>query len=133
RGAASRRDGASCGPRRDRVSLTTVRDRSAAVREVHVEDERVFSILPTESERAFVVGLDADVTLKHRIPVSEPQQLDDSTDHGAIEGEQDFVLSKVMAIDGAAIASSHDGIVVILAGQKADVVDLRNASREELD
>ena len=38
-----------------------------------------------------------------------------------------------MAIDGAAIASSHDGIVVILAGQKADVVDLRNASREELD
>ena len=45
----------------------------------------------------------------------------------------DLAEREVVAVDGAALAGPRDRVVVVLSGQQAHVVHLRDATREQLD
>ena len=74
-----------------------------------------------------------ELAVERRVRVPQPDEVDDAPDDGPIQGRLDLVRRVVVAVDGATFAGPLDGSVVVLAGEQADVVDLRDAAGEELD
>ena len=65
--------------------------------------------------------------------VPEPDEVDDPLDNRAVERGIDLFDRIVVPVDRPAISGPLDCRVVVLASQQPDVVDLRNALREQLD
>ena len=79
------------------------------------------------------LGVDAGLAIERGMRVPEPDELGEPLDDRSAEGRSDLLRSIVVAVDRATFTRSLDRRDVVLAGQQADVVDLRDASGEELD
>jgi hypothetical protein len=77
--------------------------------------------------------LNLEVAVKSRVRISKSHEFDQAVDDRPAECRFDLFAREVMSVDGPAIAVARARRIVILTGEQAHVIDLRNAAREELD
>lgn len=65
--------------------------------------------------------------------VAQPDQLEQSVHDGPFEGRFDFFERVVMTVDCSTLAGLFHCLMVVGPGEQPDVVDLGDASGEELD
>ena len=63
----------------------------------------------------------------------QPDQLHEATHHRALERRRDLDARVVVAVDGPTLAGPLDAVCSLLPASRPDVVDLRDAPREQLD
>ena len=80
-----------------------------------------------------VGGLDVKLAVEGGMGVAQLDQFGEAFDDGTVECLSQFVSGVVVSVDRSAVADPFDRGAVVLAGEQADVVDLRDAAGEQLD
>src|SRR3546814_8434210 len=91
------------------------------------------AVAPAHRDVAVVRILQMEDAVERRIAAAEFHQRKQTAHDWLFDRFGDFFLAVVVPVDVAQFAGLFHQLVIVLAGEKADIVDLRNAGREELD
>ena len=81
---------------------------------------------PAKAKQVRIVGLDVQLAVERRVRVPQPDEVEQPPDDRPLRGPRRISSSRVVVpVDRPALARPLDRLVIVLAGEQADVVDLR--------
>ena len=108
--------------------------RAGAVRpQIESRAPRTPCLPPPHDELVVGAVLDEETAAERGMRVAQPNQRAKLLHDRTLEGVAQLVAPVVVPIDVAADAGTREQLEIVLTREQADVVDLRNARREELD
>jgi hypothetical protein len=118
--------------RGDSVFAATVSslDRRPPGSQVDLEFTVITTQTPRHAERRRIYGRDLETSRKRGLDVAKPYQIEDPLDDRSPECDLDLQDGVVVPIDRAPVAGFGHCLMVILTGEQANVVDLRDPARE---
>src|SRR6266851_1445971 len=100
--------------------------------QLHPQFGKVMVLVPAHDDGCGVRFLQGKNTGKCGMVVAQPDETNEVLDHRAIERGGDLRSAVIMTIDVSANPRVFQQLHIVVSGQQADVIDLRNTWQEKL-